>query len=396
MALYAFDGTWNSAKDNEDPAYENTNVYRFFQAYHRHSTTDDFYVAGVGTRFDLVGRIAGGVFGLGVLARIDEAYAHLCRAWDCGDRVIDIVGFSRGAATTLDFCHRIHTSGIRRPGSDEVVEARPTIRFLGVWDVVAAFGLANLGNTELNIGHHLELPKSSLGYAFHALALDERRPSFLPTRLHGACEVWFRGAHSDIGGGNGNRGLNDITLTWMLRKAMAASLPVTGEDIAALRPDPTASPQAAPKLPAEVRVISAVDRYHYTVTPLDAWTNPPRTCAVETRADEQRAIELGAGGVEVLPMEARRRLLALWETAVAVAARQGFTLDPVRDPLLMLLHGRISLVTDDEELKMAGRAVTLLVTTMIHGAQTRGFHVLAEFFLTEALSRLPRLFPLTD
>ena len=72
-----------------------------------------------------------------------------------GDRIIDIVGFSRGAATTLDFCHRIQTDGIRRPGSDQVVEQHPVIRFLGVWDVVAAFGIANLGNTELNIGHHL-------------------------------------------------------------------------------------------------------------------------------------------------------------------------------------------------------------------------------------------------
>ena len=50
MALYAFDGTWNSAKDNEDTKGNNTNVYRFFQAYHKHSNTDDFYLAGVGTR----------------------------------------------------------------------------------------------------------------------------------------------------------------------------------------------------------------------------------------------------------------------------------------------------------------------------------------------------------
>ena len=87
-----------------------------------------------------------------------------------------------------------------------MVEPNPKIRFLGVWDVVAAFGLANLGNTALNIGHHLSVPKSNLQYCFHALALDERRPSFSPTRLHGALEVWFRGVHSDVGGGNDNTG----------------------------------------------------------------------------------------------------------------------------------------------------------------------------------------------
>ena len=226
MALYAFDGTWNEAKTSDDKAYKNTNVFRFYEAYHAASNQNDFYVPGVGTRFDALGHVFGGAFGLGELPRIKEAYARLCENWANGDRVIDVVGFSRGAATTLDFCHHVLESGIRKPGTDEVVEAQPQIRFLGVWDVVGAFGLANLGNTELNIGHHLELPKANLQYCFHALALDERRPSFLPTRLPGAQEVWFRGVHSDIGGGNGNRGLNDITLKWMFSKAKAAGLPL--------------------------------------------------------------------------------------------------------------------------------------------------------------------------
>ena len=33
MALFAFDGTWNQAK-NDDSEYRNTNVRRFFDAYH--------------------------------------------------------------------------------------------------------------------------------------------------------------------------------------------------------------------------------------------------------------------------------------------------------------------------------------------------------------------------
>jgi len=33
---------------------------------------------------------------------------------------------------------------------------------------------------------------------------------------------------------------------------------------------------------------------------------------------------------------------------------------------------------------------------MVEGARERGFHVLADFFFTEALFKLPRLFPLTD
>ena len=293
MALYAFDGTWNTAKDDEDPHSKNTNVFRFHQAYHKHSHTNDFYVPGVGTRLAVVGKIFGGVFGLGELPRLNEAYDHLCRAWADNDHIIDIVGFSRGAATTLDFCHKLQERGIRKPGTNEVVEPNPKIRFLGVWDVVAAFGLANLGNTGLNIGHHLAVPRANLQYCFHALAIDERRPSFLPTRLHGACEVWFRGVHSDIGGGNTNRGLNDITLRWMMSKARAANLPIVAEDIAALQPNPASLPRPDKKLPLQLRAVSAVDRCHYTISPLPEWATPPTTCPVEKEADENTAVEIG-------------------------------------------------------------------------------------------------------
>ena len=395
MALYAFDGTWNTAKDGDDPNHENTNVVKFFQAYHKHSGTDDFYLAGVGTRFDVIGKILGGVFGLGELSRIDEAYDHLCQVW-AKDPVIDIVGFSRGAATTLDFCHCIQERGIRRPGSDDVVEPNPTIRFLGVWDVVAAFGLANLGNTALDIGHHLSLPKSSLRYCFHAMALDERRLSFLPTRLPGADEVWFRGVHADVGGGNGNTGLTDIALKWMFSKAKAAKLPITDEDISALQPDPTAAPKPDLKLPFSVRLIGAVDRRHYTVSPMEGCTDPPSTCLVETVQDEQTATELSADGLQVLPPDQQRRVAAMWETADAVATANDFNLDQVRDQLLTLFQGRVPLVTTEDQLTTARQAVNRLLLTMVDGAHERGFHVLTDFFFTEALFKLPRLFPLTD
>ena len=395
MALYAFDGTWNEAKQEEDPQYKNTNVARFSEAYRKNSGTDDFYVAGVGTRYDAVGAALGGAFGLGVIARLQEAYDHLCRAWADGDTTIDVVGFSRGAATTLDFCHLVSAQGIRRPGTTTVVEPKPAIRFLGVWDVVAAFGLASLGNTILNIGHHLSLPGSGLRFCFHALSLDERRPSFLPTRLSGACEVWFRGVHSDIGGGNGNRGLNDITLKWMMSKAKAASLPITDADISVLRPDPGAPPKLE-GLPLELRLVGAVDRRHYTVSPVRGATMPPATCPVETAADEQHASELGPSGIVVLPLEARARIATLLEIADAIAKENEFNLDQVRDALLTLLQGRIALVTNDAQMAAARNAVARLMATAVHGAQERGFKVLSEFFFNEALFKLPRMFPLTD
>ena len=217
--------------------YTNTNVVRFHQAYHAHSSTDDFYLKGVGTRFD-AGR-------QGLRRRLRHSAS--CRASTrptitCARPGPPAIASSTSSGSAAARRRRSTSAtasrkrGIRRPGSDEVVEPKPTIRFLGVWDVVAAFGLANLGNTALNIGHHLSLPKSNLRYCFHAMALDERRPSFLQTRLNGACEVWFRGVHSDVGGGNTNRGLNDIALKWMMSKAKAAGLPIADEDFAALKP----------------------------------------------------------------------------------------------------------------------------------------------------------------
>ena len=228
------------------------------------------------------------------------------------------------------------------------------------------------------------------------MALDERRPSFLPTRLPGAYEVWFRGVHSDVGGGNGNVGLNDVALKWMLSKAKAAALPIAGEDIAALHPDPAGIPHPDKKLPLSVRLIGAVDRRHYDVSPLDGWTNPPATCPVESVSDEQAATELGPQGIEVLPLEVRRRIAALWETADAVATANGYTLDHVRDSLLTLFQARVPLVTNEDQLTQARGAVQRLLNTMIDGARARSFRVLTDFFFTEALFKLPRLFPLTD
>jgi hypothetical protein len=397
MALYAFDGTWDSEKAGDDAGLTNTNVVRLYRAYDRNSPKPNFnfYVAGVGTRLDAVGRVFGGFFGLGELPRINEAYDSLCKAWAANYRTFDIIGFSRGAATTLDFIHLIQERGIRRPGSDEVVEPQPKIRFLGVWDVVAAFGIANLGNVALNIGHHLEVPKSNLQYCFHALALDERRPMFLPLRLNGAEEVWFRGVHSDVGGGNGNQGLNDIALRWMMRKAQAAGLPITDADVAALKPVVTA-PHPDFNLPLQLRTIGAVDRCHYSVSPMDGWATPPSTCPVETEPDERKAPELGASSLEVLPREARLRFDALWETAQQVLTAREYAIGDAQEALAALFEARLPLITSDADLKKAGDSIVLLLSTMIDAAHRRGFHMLHEVDLNEALFKLQPLFPFTD
>lgn len=295
MALYAFDGTWNTSRVDDDVEDINdTNVVNFHQAY----GGPKWYVSGVGTRFGKLGHFIGGLTGAGSFQRIDEGYQALCENWQKGDKVIDIVGFSRGAALALDFANRIAGRGIQEPGSKRVVEEKPSVRFLGLWDVVGSFGMPinvpGFNAQEVNLGHKFEVPGCT-EYCFHAMAIDERRQTFRVTRLLNSYEVWFRGAHSDIGGGNGNTGLSNIALRWMLRKAKAAGLPVTEPAATALdgkvNPDAPLSP---PKdlVQNEYRGFLAGDLFHHTVKDRPGHNNPPADSARETEAGEAKALKI--------------------------------------------------------------------------------------------------------
>ena len=210
--LYAFDGTGN--RDNVD-ASQDTNVVKFRDAY----DGQNLYYKGIGTRWGVPGAILGSTTGAGGRGRVSEAYEQFKFFVAEGDAVVDIIGFSRGAALALHFANEV----AQHPGS-------PAVRFLGIWDCVPSFGAASIPK---NIGWNLGLP-ANVEHCFHALALDERRHTF---RLHrpkpaaGAqpgslCEVWFAGVHSDVGGGNKNIPLSSIALQWMLLNAQRCGLPI--------------------------------------------------------------------------------------------------------------------------------------------------------------------------
>lgn len=293
MALYAFDGTWNERDDNP---LNCTNVVRFYDAYKQNAPDRiNYYAVGVGGRWSILGKIAGGLWGAGWRDRVNHAYDYLCRSYIAGDTDIDIVGFSRGAAIALDFAHKVYRSGIVDPDTKRVVERHPEIRFLGLWDVVAAFGIANLGFffSKLSFGHHLELPARGVQRCFHAMALDEQRTSFPVTRIDRGHEVWFRGTHADIGGGNGGTGLHNITLRWMYRKAKASGLPITDADIAVADARADASAPIIQKFFGPDRPVRESDRVHYSVD--RARRAPggrdtiPASCPSETPPDELAA-----------------------------------------------------------------------------------------------------------
>lgn len=268
MALYAFDGTWNYRDRKEaiervqSPQYGidraaardtiETNVSRFREFY---GSEQSEYLQGVGTRFSWVGAFLGGAFGMGGKYRIRRMYRSLTKRYFAGDTEINLVGFSRGAALAVHFANVLSSHGLRDPANPRhlawkhfpdlgwtfrhpkatVADVKaPAIHFLGLFDTVATFGwpiwpFRNRGKW----WKVWKIPRNVRG-TFHAMALDEVRATFalirprLAEREEGdpeetvptLYEIWFRGVHSNIGGGYLDRGLSDIALAWMMEMAV--------------------------------------------------------------------------------------------------------------------------------------------------------------------------------
>jgi uncharacterized protein (DUF2235 family) len=261
MALYAFDGT-----GNEDEEVD-TNALEFFRAFQDPRKNDDpakplgsLYLKGIGTRAHTrTGDLLAEKWGLGGHRRVREALDRLENNQAAGDTEIHVIGFSRGAALALSFANEIaHKYAALRIG------------FVGLFDVVGQFGLPG---RDINAGHDLRRPPTASRIC-HAMALDETRLFFPLTRVSPdgmadpqVLEVWFRGVHSDVGGGNNNRTLNWVALHWMFQEAIRFGLPIDPAAVAAnlaTRVDPMQISDH--RLDLEVRrVIRGTDLLHATV-----------------------------------------------------------------------------------------------------------------------------------
>lgn len=237
MALYAFDGTWNdsSAPDEKRDFKKDTNVHRFRILYDNNNHQKVFYTSGVGTRYGVLGKYIGGVTGSGATCRVDEQFSILKKNFKKGDTDIDIVGYSRGASIARMFVQRIEKNFHQLEKNNSPLEIPPAVRFLGLFDTVASFGIPwsdDKNRFDVRIPEFVQ-------NTFHAMALDETRETFGIERCLGnrdkITEVWFRGSHGDIGGNatysdhkgeRSNRERSDIALNWMLSKAHACELPV--------------------------------------------------------------------------------------------------------------------------------------------------------------------------
>jgi len=299
MALYAFDGTGQKDDNPEIENTEDTNVARFFFAYRPsdlHLPIDDrhnHYQRGVGSA-GLFRKALGGITGFGGRTFIRRALHKLEQNIEHDDTIIDVVGFSRGAALALDFVNEIAKGEAKLPDG-----SIPAVRFLGIWDCVPSFGIPI---SPLNIGWDLDLP-TNVNRCFHALALDERRGNFHLYRpkvlgqpqAGRLTEVWFRGVHSDIGGNGARevppRGLSSIALNWMFVNAQACGLQFDPELVTANKALAHATANMLDNLdPIETsfRKLRSTDLVHETVTAREKCNNPMATCALVSDTGEVR------------------------------------------------------------------------------------------------------------
>jgi CO dehydrogenase/acetyl-CoA synthase epsilon subunit len=123
-----------------------------------------------------------------------------------------VTGFSRGAALARRFASTINH---RVSDKQIIIEA--------VFDTVAAIGLPNMSQkdrptSDVVFEHGHTLPSNVLK-ALHLVSLDDKRKAFQPTLMNQdgrVREIWFPGAHSDVGGGYNFDGLSDNALRYLL------------------------------------------------------------------------------------------------------------------------------------------------------------------------------------
>lgn len=261
------DGTWNKPNEKDGP----TNVSKFHDAIKPVGKDGvlqtAYYHEGVGTSGAKTKQILDGITGDGLDNNIKDAYEFVASNYEDGDEIY-LFGFSRGAYTARSVAGFIRNSGLLKknsltqldhafeyyrdrqahtlPDSEKMKEFKtaycfePRIRMVGVWDTVGALGiplnLFSRWNYKRYAFHDVMLSRS-VDFAYHALALQERRISFSPTLwekcakededpLHPQVlqQVWFSGVHSNVGGGYPDTILSDAAYKWMAAKAITAGL----------------------------------------------------------------------------------------------------------------------------------------------------------------------------
>jgi uncharacterized protein (DUF2235 family) len=276
LAIFA-DGTWN-VRDQLDKQGKRrpTNVTKLARAVLARDAagTDQIvgYSEGVGTAGG-IDRFTGGAFGRGLERNVRDLYRFILYNYVPGDEIF-LFGFSRGAFTVRSLAGFMHQVGLLRkdedyflpeiysvyesrnsPGSEQWKRAfrkirnpqpSPPIRMIGCWDTVGALGAPGLLGRLFHPGkyryHQIGLTPE-VRFAYHALAIDEKRAPFrpdlweLPPGWNGTLlQAWFPGAHSNVGGGYDPDGLANEALHWVAEQAEVLGLALDQKYLDPFRP----------------------------------------------------------------------------------------------------------------------------------------------------------------
>ena len=287
------DGTGNSSAK-----LMKTNVWRMYEAIDL-SKGDQIaiYDNGVGTSSFKPLAVLGGALGWGLKRNVRTLYAFACQNYRPGtetreaDRLYAF-GFSRGAFTARVLAGLIESQGLisgasgkelqrqakwayreyRRqfnatrilvnplralrdvalrtwercwglPKYDPARNRRVRVAFLGLWDMVDAYGLPVDEMTRgwdqwvWPLSVNAQRRPENIDKICHAVALDDERHTFHPvlfdetgqlpaknTRDERVTQVWFAGAHSNVGGGYPDDSLARVPLRWMASEACQQGL----------------------------------------------------------------------------------------------------------------------------------------------------------------------------
>lgn len=220
-----FDGTRNNRSREDKTHY--TNVTRLYDAYGAFEDQKDFadhsvhkmYIPGVGghagphiDESDPGTGTGGAGFGTGMQFRIQLAYGalksavtqHFSHYGEDSDVLVDVYGFSRGAAAARTFVNLVNQA-LREAEHGRFRNVR--VRFVGLFDTVASTGLPTFTRTSM-VGLNLGLKTGDFKACRHATARHEFRTNYPLCALDCGKSVAYPGAHSDVGGGYGE-GKND-------------------------------------------------------------------------------------------------------------------------------------------------------------------------------------------
>jgi uncharacterized protein (DUF2235 family) len=252
------DGTMNNAS-----SYTNISKLYNLTILQDKTNVNAAYVTGVGNKG------IGLMTGLGIGKTVREAYLFLSKNYQSERKdEIYIFGFSRGAYAVRILAGLIHVAGItdlsniseeeqykyikkvylayrgdqtiynRRKDIEAITGKKPesvSIEFMGLWDTVEALGIPNF-KENYNVANKNYIDQlCNIKRASQALSInDDRATVFTPkllteSYLTSKCEkpvdinkvvneVWFAGAHSDVGGGYGDTEIDGVTLNWMINE----------------------------------------------------------------------------------------------------------------------------------------------------------------------------------